>query len=232
MKDEPKSGPEAKSRRRGKPVIAAAVLAALIVFSLIVMILNSGKPDFLNVEGANDKVKGSSFVRTNQAMIRDMESNWIPNDMFWPTIFLDNAPNFQIGELEVIRYNVRVLRDNLSRMRTTDKLDPDADAAFTSLSNDPYKWWFPSAESKWRQADKRLQVFHDNLASGKASFYPRADNLVELLNQYVSLMGGGEHPSNQCARRHPEGPDHRREQERQRRRGHAGGHRHPLVPGG
>ena len=99
-------------------------------------------------------------------------------------------PNFQIGELEVVRYNIRVLRDNLSRMRTTDKLDPAAEKAFTSLSNDPYKWWFPSAESKWKEANRGLGTFYENLLSGKSHFYPRADNLVELLQQYASLMGG------------------------------------------
>jgi hypothetical protein len=99
-------------------------------------------------------------------------------------------PNFQIGQLEVVRYNVRVLRDNLSRMRTTDKIDLSAEAAFTALSNDPYKWWFPSAESKWEMAHENLGVFRQNLLTGKSNFYPRADNLVELLNQYASLMGG------------------------------------------
>jgi hypothetical protein len=99
-------------------------------------------------------------------------------------------PNFQIGQLEVVRYNVRVLRDNLSRMRTTDKLDPYAEAAFTALSNDPYKWWFPSAESKWKLGYESLQSFYENLLKGDSNFYPRADNLVELLNQYLSLMGG------------------------------------------
>jgi len=83
-----------------------------------------------------------------------------------------------------------VLRDNLSRIRTTDKLDPSAEAAFTSLSNDPYKWWFPSAESKWKLSHKKLESFLENLLTGKSHFYPRADNLVELLNQYTSLMGG------------------------------------------
>jgi len=85
---------------------------------------------------------------------------------------------------------VRVLRDNLTRMRTTDKLDPHVEAAFTALSNDPFKWWFPSAESRWRQAHGNLETFYQNLVAGKTNFYPRADNLVELLNQYLSLMGG------------------------------------------
>ncbi len=135
-------------------------------------------------------IKGVYFTKINQALIKQMHENWIPNDIFWPTVLLDNMPNFQIGILEVVRYNVRVLRDNLSRMRTTDKLDPYAEKAFTLLSNDPHKWWFPSAESKWELGYEKLDLFAQNLITGKSHFYPRADNLIQLLEQYVSLMGG------------------------------------------
>jgi hypothetical protein len=191
MKDNASKGGEPSGSRPKKAAFtAAAVLVLLLLFTIVVMILSSGKPGPLQVKGVDPEVEGSRFVRTNQALIEQMLDNWLPNDRFWPTVFLDNMPNYQIGELEVVRYNVRVLRDNLSRMRTTDKLDPDVDSAFTSLSNDPYKWWFPSAESKWKHANKKLESYHRNLLSGDASFYPRADNLVELLTQYASLMGG------------------------------------------
>jgi len=186
----PGPGPEEGAPTRKRLVTGLIILAVLLVFTLTVMLVNSIKPDRLAVEGIDSKVEGSAFVSTNQALIRQMRDNWLPNDLYWPTVFLDNMPNFQIGQLEVVRYNVRELRDNLSRMRTTDKLDVNAEAAFTSLSNDPYKWWFPSAESKWENAEKELGVFLENLKRGSANFYPRADNLVELLNQYASLMGG------------------------------------------
>ena len=163
-------------------------IAALVVFSLVIMALNSVKPGKITVGRGETTVKGAVFIRTNQILIDKLLENWLPNDVFWPTVFLDNMPNFQIGELEVIRYNVRILRDNLSRMRTTDKIDPLAESAFTALSNDPYKWWFPSAESKLASRD--LGAFYQGLLAGTSRFYPRADNLVELLSQYVSLMGG------------------------------------------
>jgi len=166
------------------------ILLALIVFSLIVMVINSRKPDRLDLGTLDKHVKGAAFVKVNELLIEQMIDNWLPNDLFWPTVFLDNMPNFQIGELEVVRYNIRVLRDNLSRMRTTDKLDPWAEGAFTALSNDPLKWWFPSAESKWKKASKDLRAYYVGLESGKSFFYPRSDNLVELLSQYASLMGG------------------------------------------
>jgi hypothetical protein len=167
-----------------------AILLVLFLFVVGVMFINSKKPDRITLGKLDSHVKGAAFIKTNQALIEQMYDNWLPNDIFWPTVFLDNMPNFQMGQLEVVRYNVRVLRDNLSRMRTTDKLDPSAEGAFTGLANDPYKWWFPSAENKWKMAHKNLGIFYRDLSAGKSHFYPRADNLVELLNQYASLMGG------------------------------------------
>lgn len=177
--------PEKKSK---KMVLFLIILFLIFVFG--VMFVNSKKPERLAVSGINKKVDGSAFIKTNISLIEQMYVNWMPNDLFWPTVLLDNMPNFQIGELEVVRYNIRVLRDNLTRMRTTDKLDPLAEEAFTSLSNDPFKWWFPSAEGKWKQAHKALEKFDAKLSSGASNFYSRADNLIELLSQYASLMGG------------------------------------------
>jgi len=184
---------EAKHRdkpKKGYRRIVCFIILILVVVSLIIMFINSKKPDRLELGTLEKDVKGAAFVKVNQLLIRQMCDNWLPNDLFWPTAFLDNMPNFQIGELEVVRYNIRVLRDNLSRMRTTDKLDPWAEGAFTSLSNDPLKWWFPSAESKWRKAYEDLEAYNKGLKNGTSFFYPRSDNLVELLGQYASLMGG------------------------------------------
>jgi len=190
MQQERKKRTRNKGPRRGFGLLVAVIIVGLILFTVVVMALNSRKPGYHTLENVDKTVKGTLFIRANQALVQGMMKNWMPNDLFWPTALLDNVPNFQIGTLEVVRYNVRVLRDNLSRMRTTDKLDPYADAAFTSLSNDPYKWWFPSAESKWKQAYNHLEAFYQCLLNKKSSFYPRADNLVELLGQYASLMGG------------------------------------------
>jgi hypothetical protein len=190
MSDATRDKRSSKLGRKRRAFFVVVVLLALFFFVIIVMIINSRKPDFLAQRPGDPKIKGTYFIKTNLALVEQMLGNWLPNDLFWPTIFLDNMPNFQIGQLEVVRYNMRVLRDNLSRMRTTDKLDPYAEAAFTALSNDPYKWWFPSAESKWKLSYKNLQSFYENLLKRDSNFYPRADNLVELLNQYLSLMGG------------------------------------------
>lgn len=190
MSDATRDKRSSKRAHKRRTFFVVVVLLALFLFVIIVMLINSRKPDHLALRSGDRKIKGTYFIKTNLALIEQMLDNWLPNDLFWPTIFLDNMPNFQIGQLEVVRYNTRVLRDNLSRMRTTDKLDPYAEATFTALSNDPYKWWFPSAESKWKLGYENLESFYENLLKGGSNFYPRADNLVELLNQYLSLMGG------------------------------------------
>mgnify|MGYP001034159036 CR=1 FL=1 len=165
-------------------------LAFLFVFVLITMWLNSIKPPLIETVPYERDVKGSAFVNANLLLVDQMMRNWLPNDKFWPTVMLDNMPNFQLGQLELVRYNIRGLRDRLSRMRSTDKLDPFAEKAFSALANDPKKWWFPSAESKWKEAHKYLTAYQEGLRSGTSNFFPRADNLAELFQDISSLLGG------------------------------------------
>jgi len=181
---------DSKKKKKIIVPIILSIIIGLTIFTIFVMVVNSVKPGRVELDNADSKLKGAAFIKTNQKLIEQLYSNWLPNDLFWPTVLLDNMPNYQIGVLEVIRYNSRVLRDNLSRMKTTDKLDPMAEGAFTALSNDPYKWWFPRAENKWKKAHEDLEVFYLNFVAGESHFYPRADNLAVLLEQYISLMGG------------------------------------------
>jgi len=150
-------------------------------------IIGKSKP----AEAETPKVAaGLLFSDTLIIMVNNMLGNWLPNDLIYPSIFLDNPQSFQLGQLEVIRYSTRVLRDKLSRQRTTDKIDPAIDRAFTDFSNNPELWIFPSAESKFRDGAKSLQTYREGLTLGTSHFYPRADNFIELLDQLTSLLGG------------------------------------------
>ncbi len=142
------------------------------------------------VAGKTKPPAGVVFTDTLITMSNAMLESWLPNDVIYPSILLDNPQNFQLGQLEVIRYCTRVLRDKLSRQRTTDKIDPAADRAFTDFSNNPELWIFPSAESKFRDGVQALEKYRQGLIDGTSDFYPRADNLIELLDQLTSLLGG------------------------------------------
>ncbi|MFH1035993.1 MAG: DUF2333 family protein [Pseudomonadota bacterium] len=135
---------------------------------------------------ARGVVYADTLIRMGEQMLRA----WLPNDVIWPSVLLDNPQNFQLGQLEVMRYTTRVLRDKLSRQRTTDKIDADADLAFTAFSNNPRAWMLPSAESKYNEGLRALKRYREGLARGSSHFYSRSDNLVELLEQLTSLLGG------------------------------------------
>jgi hypothetical protein len=136
------------------------------------------------------QTSGMVFTSTLITLGDNMLAAWLPNDVIYPAILMDNPQNFQLGELEVLRYCTRVLRDKLSRQRTTDRIDRYADRAFTDFSNNPHLWIFPAAETKFADGVKSLQAYRQGLVKGSSHFYPRADNLIELLEQFTSLLGG------------------------------------------
>ncbi|MEW5724957.1 MAG: DUF2333 family protein [Thermodesulfobacteriota bacterium] len=166
------------------------VVAFILLAVVFIMIANYRFPTFFGSTPADQDKPGLLFTRTLITIAEEMSGRWLPNDKFYPTIFLDNPQNFQLGQLEAVRYTARVLRDKVSRLRTTDKIDPDVEESFVLFSNDPKKWILPSAESKFRGGVEALRKYERRLQAGEADFYPRADNLNELLDQYVSLLGG------------------------------------------
>ena len=169
--------------------IPILILLIYLIAVPIIMCLNYSFPEFSKIDTA-EKKPGVIFTSALIQMGDQMLETWLPNDILYPTIFLDNPQNFQLGELELNRYVIRVLRDKLSRLRTTDTINENCDQAYVYISNDPKKWILPSAESRFKRAYAELGEYRDQLEKGSASFYPRVDNLIELLDQINSLLGG------------------------------------------
>ena len=177
-----------------KTIIKIAIAAGIIVLYGVNMIYFSMKPAQFVLASSTEGPAGITMVET-LARLMEQELNgpggWLPNDMaLSPGVLIDNRPSFQLGVLEVVRYGAHALRDNLSRQRTTDKIDPDCDEAFMRFSNDPGRWIMPSAETKFRDGIEFLNAYTGNLKQGGAHFYPRSDNLITMLERYASLLGG------------------------------------------
>ncbi|MCH8841394.1 MAG: DUF2333 family protein [SAR324 cluster bacterium] len=177
-------------RVRGASGLALVVIASVW---LVISFLQSLKPEVpVAVERAGSAQGYRSVEMTALLMETQMEGfgGWLPNDLpLGPSYFLDNLPNFQLGVLQIVRHMSRVLRDNLSRQRTSDRVHPETDAAYSAYANDPLKWAFPSAEGAFGRGNESLRKFLGELGSS-AHFYPRADNLVQLLEAFVSELGG------------------------------------------
>ncbi len=111
---------------------------------------------------------------------------WRPNDIL---DFTDNINNFQLGVLEVTRRTAVVLSERISRTGTNDALDPNLENAMNWFMIKADRYWFPSAESKFKEGLKELDKYKEKLMEGKASFYTRSDNLIPLLSSFEDLLG-------------------------------------------
>lgn len=175
----------------GRTLILSLIVIAVTGY-IAVAFLQSIKPPLPALPAENGAVTGHATV----SMIVDlMEAQlngfggWLPNDLPGsPGYFLDNLPNFQLGVLQTVRHASRVLRDNLTRQRTSERVHKDTDIAYSAYANDPLKWAFPSAEGVFGRGNAALLRFRDDLG-GRATFYPRADNLIQLLEPLISELG-------------------------------------------
>jgi hypothetical protein len=180
------------SRFRFRKSLLLVLLLVVVAVYGVLIFLQSAKPAQPGVLTEDSQPTGYAYV----TMVHDLMAaqlggfgGWLPNDLpLSPGWVQDNLPNFQLGVLQVLRHASRVLRDNLSRQRTSDAVHKDADMAFTAFANDPHRWAFPSAEGAFSRGNEALLRFRADLG-GKANFYPRGDNLIQLLTPMISELG-------------------------------------------
>ena len=134
--------------------------------------------------------KGVAFV---EAAIKPLQYElderwwgWRPNDIINVT---DNVNNFQMGVLEVTRRTTVALAERISRTGTTDSFDENLEQAMNWFMVKATSYWFPSAESKYREGLEELEAYLAKLKAGKATFYTRTDNLIPLLASFEDLLG-------------------------------------------
>jgi hypothetical protein len=113
---------------------------------------------------------------------------WRPNGIFICR-FTNNVNNYQLGVLEAVRFTTFRLKDSLTRLGEADSYDPDLEQALNDFYISATSWWFPSAESSYRQAVEHLKKFKVKLETGERNFYYRRDTLVALLSTYKDQMG-------------------------------------------
>jgi len=111
---------------------------------------------------------------------------WRPNDLIQ---FTDNVNQFQLGVLEVTRRSAVILTERISRTGSTEAFDRNLENAMNWFMIKADKYWFPSAESKYRDGLKELRNYFNKLEKQQAAFYTRADNLIPLLIVYEDLLG-------------------------------------------
>jgi hypothetical protein len=134
--------------------------------------------------------KGVAFI---EAMMKPMSHElhqrfwgWRPNDIL---NFTDNVNNFQLGVLEVTRRTTVILAERISRTGSTAAFERTLENAMNWLMIKADRYWFPSAESKYKASLREIRVYFQKLERGEAQFFTRTDNLIPLLMAYEDLLG-------------------------------------------
>ena len=111
------------------------------------------------------------------------------------TPFFDNKAAFQLGINQVLRRTTTELVDTLGRVRGTSQIDENLQKARTALAWDETAWYIgwrgPTrpTPSVYREAIADLRTFNTSLEQCKATFDPRADNLMLFLDRIASDIG-------------------------------------------
>ncbi len=138
----------------------------------------------------HQKVKGVAFVEALaspiQYELKERFWGWRPNDIIK---FTDNVNEYQLGVLEVTRRTSTRLTENISRTGSTAVINKYLERAMNSFMIRADRYLFPSAENQYQEAIENLNRYKEQLISGEASFYSRADNLIPLLQSLVELVG-------------------------------------------
>ena len=123
----------------------------------------------------------------------DGVTGWRPNDfVLWgPALWADNNANRQRGIIQTVRESVRVFKDHLTKVSSNeyDRNLVDADTAFR---NSAEKLWLPSAESKFREAVRKLKAYVDGLRATPMQSRPinqRNVELIRLFQTWGDLLG-------------------------------------------
>lgn len=184
--------------RIGSLVIAVVILGFLV--TPLVLHFGQKRHDQLSIElppAPGDGPRGAAFATAALAVMSgELEgfTGWRPNDLppWGPMLGPDNNASRQMGILLALRETVRVAKDNLTKV-SSDVYDANLVQADNLLRNDPEKWAFPSAESRYRKAIERLQAYADGLASDPPKSRPinaRNVELIRLISAWTDLLGG------------------------------------------
>jgi hypothetical protein len=145
---------------------------------------------------ARPLVGGEAFASTLVALLEhelSSPSGWRPNDFFlWgPGLWADNNANRQLGIIQAVRESTRVLRDHLTKISATE-YDANLVEADTRLRNDERKFWFPAAETRFREGVEALRRYLAGLEEVPPTSKPinqRNVELIRLFQVWGDLLG-------------------------------------------
>lgn len=147
----------------------------------------------------------TTLIKIAQTLLHK-PGGFLTNDVFPPSVLLDNIPNWELGALIALRDATTALRNNIARSQTQSQEDPDLSKGEPHLYFDNRSWQLPSSESEYEKGIESLEGYRDRLRRRDANFYARADNLRQYLEVLEKRLGDySNRLSSSTAERMPEG---------------------------
>lgn len=133
---------------------------------------------------------GEAIVATLRDILKEMEKDWLSNDVAWPTCLLDNPQSYQGGMLFAVRQIVQVLAQKVTRMNPTDPPNQHLERVQSAVSIDGASWMMPAFEDELAVAITELDALLAEIRSGRVRIPDRKDTLRDLLSTLGAIIGG------------------------------------------
>jgi hypothetical protein len=186
-----------KISRRQKLAIAGTV--AFFVLVQLFLCWRWSRPPPLYLETVVvDEIPAVTGYLTVETLIETIDwmlekpGGYLSNDIYLPSVWLDNMPSFEFGVLVQSRDLARILRNDYSRSQSQSTEHPSLAIAEPTLNYSNDQWIYPSTQHKFREAQAALLEYRSQLVSpdgADAQFYARADNLRDWLAVVERRLG-------------------------------------------
>ncbi|MBR4741914.1 MAG: LacI family DNA-binding transcriptional regulator [Desulfovibrio sp.] len=117
---------------------------------------------------------------------------WSFNDILFHPVILDNRAYRQYGVYHATKFLLDLYSTDIAKLGKTDKESEFLyRARINQFAIDPRRFWFPSAESAYKQGFKLLEEYKHSLDTGKGVFNCRTDDLYTAFKFVVddNLLG-------------------------------------------
>ncbi len=206
----------AKSRFTGR--VAGGLLAVLMVMFGLSWYWSREPEPFdvveeaakaANVQNPKELPLGYTFSTTLVEIAKTLlhkPGGFLTNDVFPPSVLLDNIPSWELGALIALRDATTALRNNIARSQTQSQEDPDLSKGEPHLYFDNRSWQLPSSEAEYEKGIESLMSYRERLSRRDANFFARADNLRQYLEVLEKRLGDySNRLSSSTADKQPEG---------------------------
>lgn len=191
-------------KKSGIPRLILITITLLFIVGYSISIYWSVEPDPVNIErdmvrytdaDKSQTVVGYTLVNTLASVVEillDKPGGFLGNDVFPPSVFMDNMPAFEYGALIQSRDLTRSLRKEFSRSQSQSVEQEDLKKAEPKMYIAHGSWALPSAEGEYKEGTVALRDYLKKLSApdnSETQFYARADNLREWFGDVSNRLG-------------------------------------------